>query len=465
MPKPGYSYRLGGKMLLPVIMAGVCLAQTAAPRTVTLVQAVELAWKNYPALRAVMADKRAAEAEVEQARTSFLPRADLLWQENRATRNNVFGLLLPQSVLPSISGPDLGARTLESTWGSAGGLLVSWEPFDFGLRKAQIELARSVDRQASVQEAITRLDVGARAADAFLSLLAAQQVIRTAGANLERAEAIAKSVRVLVDNQLRPGVDASRADAEVAAARTRMIQVEAGVTIARAELAEAMGFGGAEISIVTGPLLDLPPVQAPTTPTLSTHPLALAQTARIDTALAQEKVLGRTWFPRFNWQSAVYGRGTGARLDGTFNNARGWYPDTFNWATGVTVNFPIMDFFGLRARRKAALYRSESEQARYDEVINTLKTQDVRARALIDSAQKISAEMPAQVRAATETLERSRTRYEYGLTNITEVVEAQRLLAQAEADDALARLALWRTLLASAKLQGDLTPFLRMAER
>lgn len=453
---------IGALVSVSILLTAVCLAQ--GPRTVTLAEAVETAISNYPALRAAQADRKAAEAEVEQARTGYLPRADLLWQENRATRNNVFGLLLPQSVLPSISGPDLGARTLESTWGSAGGLMLSWEPFDFGLRRAQVDLARSLDRRATADEAVTRLDAGARAAEAFLSLLAAQQAERSAAASLERAETIARTVKTLVDNQLRPGVDASRADAEVAAARSRLIQAEAAVRISRAELAEAMGTAGVEIIATTGPLLDLPPTQPPPQSDFTINPLALAQTARIDTARAQEKVFDRSWFPRFNWQSAVYGRGTGARLDGTFNNNRGWYPDTFNWATGVTITFPIMDFFGLRARRKAAEFRIEAEEARRDEVINTLKTRDIKTRALIDSARRIAAETPAQVRAASQTLERARARYEFGLTNITEVAEAQRLMAQAEIDDALARLGVWRAMLEAARLNGDLKPFLTMTQ-
>ena len=55
---------------------------------------------------------------------------------------------------------------------------------------------------------------------------------------------------------------------------------------------------------------------------------------------------------------------------------------------------------------------------------------------------------------------RARARYANGLTSVTEVAEAQRLLAQAEADDAIARLGLWRALLAVTQAQGDLTPFL-----
>ncbi len=436
------------------------LAQVRPPQTLNFEQAVELALKNYPAIRAALAQRQAAEAGVELARTNYLPRADMLWQQNRATRNNVFGLLLPQAVIPPISGPALNNTTLESAWGSAGGLMLAWEPFDFGLRKANVELARAIGRQANANEAVTRLDVSAAAADAFLTMLAAEQMVEAAQAGVERAETLARAVRVLVDNQLRPGVDASRAEAELAAAKNQLIQAEQNAELARANLAETVGEAGANIIIEPGPLLELPP--APPAPDINfaSHPLAIAQTAAIDISRSREKLLERSWFPRFNWQTAVFGRGTGARLDGTFDNGNGWRPATFNWATGMTINFPVFDIFGLRAKRRIEANNTAVEQARYDQVINTLKTQDARARTLVESARKIAANTVVQVQAAQETMTRAKTRYDFGLANITEMADAQRLLAQAEIEDAVAKLAVWRAMLVAAKLQGDLKPFL-----
>src|SRR5207249_11886156 len=40
---------------------------------------------------------RSAEAGVTVARTSYLPRTDVLWQSNRATDNNITWLTLPNS--------------------------------------------------------------------------------------------------------------------------------------------------------------------------------------------------------------------------------------------------------------------------------------------------------------------------------------------------------------------------------
>lgn len=73
----------------------------------TLDQALDFALVNYPAVRASMERSLASKEGVSLSRTTYLPRTDLLWQSNRATRNNIFGLYLPQTVVPPISGPVL----------------------------------------------------------------------------------------------------------------------------------------------------------------------------------------------------------------------------------------------------------------------------------------------------------------------------------------------------------------------
>src|SRR5262249_38625434 len=99
--------RFAALALWLILTQSLSLAQETAPQPLRLDQAVEQALSNYPAIRAARAATQAADEGIGLARTSYLPRADLLWQENRATRNNVFGLLLPQSTIPAISGPVL----------------------------------------------------------------------------------------------------------------------------------------------------------------------------------------------------------------------------------------------------------------------------------------------------------------------------------------------------------------------
>jgi len=197
---------IGFALVSCVLSAVDATAQSPGSGPLTLNDAIQLALTKYPAIKESRARLQAAEEGIGVARTAYLPRLDMIWQENRATTNNVFGLLLPQSVVPSMSGPVLGARSLgDSVWGSSAGVLLSWEAVDFGHRKATVEVARAQTSLARNQTALTELDVASAAADAFLTVLAAEESVRAARSNVDRLQVFGNNVRTLVQNQLRPG--------------------------------------------------------------------------------------------------------------------------------------------------------------------------------------------------------------------------------------------------------------------
>jgi outer membrane protein len=448
----------------------ICLAQASPgvgqtatpPPPLKLDAAVDLALINYPAIKTAHAQAEAAKAGIDLARTAYVPRLDFLYQENRATRNNVFGAVLPQSIVPGISGPVLGATSLESTFGSVGGALFSWEPFDFGVRKGQVDVARAITNQANANIGVTELDVTANAADAFMALAANEQAVRAAEANVFRAKTFADAVHVLVNNQLRAGSEAARADAELSVAKTQLLRAQQLTEISRAALAEAIGMPGASVSISSDPLLELPSDTSTPAPKFDFHPLAIAQKSAIDIVRAREHVLARSYVPRFNFQASLSGRGTGALTNGLFEG--GWHgllPNTPNYGIGMTVTLPAFDIFSIRARRRVEAGNEAVESARYDQTIQALKGQYARAQALIDGAVRIAQETPSQLKAAQEAERLTVERYKYGLSTVTEVADAERLLAQAEIDDRVARLDVWRALLLAAKIQGDVKPFLQ----
>src|SRR5436309_1193489 len=208
-----------------VLSPGPAAAQPAASGPLSLNDAAQLALKNYPAIKESRARAQAADEGVGVARTAFLPRLDMMWQENRGTTNNVFGLLFPQSTLFSMTGPVLGTRSLgDSVWGSAGVVLLSWEAVDFGQRKAGVDVARAQTSLAKNQSALTELDVASAAADSYLTVLAAEESVRAARANVDRLQIFSNNVRTLVQNKLRPGADQSRAEAELAVANNQLSQ-------------------------------------------------------------------------------------------------------------------------------------------------------------------------------------------------------------------------------------------------
>lgn len=461
MPKP-----------IIVAVAACCVAAAAvsgaqpAPTPLTLPQAVQLSIDHYPAVKAA-AEKSAAAAEgVGLARTAYLPRVDLLAQVNRATHNNVFGLLLPQSVIPSISGPVLPEHDGASVWGSAVGVLVSWEAFDFGARAAGVAAAEATQQRAAAASGRARLDVSATTAGAFLTLLAAQEVTRAAQAAVDRAKAVEQVAAALAGADLRPGLDLERARAESALSAGQLTEARRSVAFARASLAELTGLPLAALAVEAGPLLEQAPGVEPAPGQPANHPAVVEQQAAVREAQSRETALGRSYAPRVSLQGAAFARGTGAETSGaTAGGTTGLKPDVSNWGVGLTITFPLLDLPGLRARRHVESHREQAEEAQHALVVQDLAADLEKAKASLAAARDILSTSAVRLEAARAANGQALARYKAGLSTMVEVADAERLLTQAEADEALAKLNTWRARLSWSYATGDLAAFLQDAGR
>ena len=449
---------------MAAVLLGAPLAR--AQDALTLDRAMQYAIDHYPAVRAAVEQVVASSAGVSVARSAYLPRLDALWQSNRATTNNLFGQVLPQSVIPALTGPVLTATSPQSVWGSATGALFSWEPVDFGLRKASVAGAEAAVTQARAGEALTRLEVQSAVGVAFLDVVAADRAVISAQADVDRRDALARTVHALVDNQLRAGADASRTDADRAAAFTRLIQAQQTLEIARATMARVLGMTTGMVQVDADSLLDRVPAGDAAAGNAAAHPLAQARQAAVDAAIAQQQVLARTDLPRLYLQSSLFARGSGANPNGTFDGgADGLGLERANWASGFQIVFPnLFDFSSLSARKAAAAASARAEMARHDEALLTISAERQAASAMVKAARAVAANTPVQLAAARESLTQADARYRAGLTSIIEVADAQNLVAQAEAQDQLARVDVWRALLAQAVADGAIEPFLRLIQ-
>ncbi len=458
--------RIAGYGLMAVLAMP---AQTPPPGGLTIRQAVESALRNYPSIKVSQEQIQAAAAGIQLARTAYLPRVDAVAQVNRATRNNVFGLLLPQpggSVIPNMSGPVIGSDNLGSVFGSAIGGLVTWEPFDFGLRQASVNAAAAARARSEAALKRTQFEIVAATADAYLTLAAAQETVRAAQAGVDRAEVLQRSIDALVNAQLRPGADASRAKAEVAAARTQLIQAQQATALARVNVSQYVGMEPSQIQIAAPRLVELPPAQTSAPLNTAVNPIAAEQNAAIEQAKAQLRTLERSYFPRFYLQGTAYARGTGAELNGErLGGANGLAPNFQNYALGFSVSFPVFDFAALKARQAGQSATIRAENARYQQIAVELMARWNAAVAGLEGSRAVAANTPVQVSAARAATGQATARYQSGLGTIDQVAEAQRLLTQAEIDDALARLGVWRGLLGVATAAGDIQPFLAEASQ
>lgn len=452
-------------LLVFVLYPSLCIAQTNAPtaEAVTLEDAVNYALQHYPAVRASLERVSAARAGVTLARTQYLPQLNGVYQDSRATQNQVPGIWLPTPITPTVEGP-IGPSSGQSFWGSQAAALFSWEPLDFGLHSARVSQARSAEDRSRADLALTQLQVATAVGNYFLLAVANRQAVLAAQANVDRWQVFDKSIHVLVENEMRPGADASRADAELARAKTQLYKAQQAEHVALDTLASLMGAAGNEIQLDGSHLLDLPKTASLLETSVSDHPMARDQMASVRQLQAQEKILQRSDYPRMFLQAEALGRGSEVPNNGSIiGNWNGAAPARGNWVTGITILFP--DVFAFKARsteEQISKANARSQQAHYDQTIQDLTGQIRAARDQLKAAELVAQETPTELAAARQSEMQSQARYQSGLTTIVEVAEAENLLAQAEMDDAIARLNVWRGLFGVAYAQGNLHSFLQV---
>lgn len=444
-------------------------AQTAAPtqvRQFTVPDAVDYALANYPAVRAALEQYNAARAGVGLAQSNYAPRLDGVWQGDRGSRESVLGVLLPQS--PNILTGTQGTVTPHANrpfWTSGAGLLLSWDPFQFGYRHAEVLSARATAARTQEQVTLTQLGVASAVAEAALALLADQQRAAATQADVSRREIFDKSVHALVDAHLRPGADASRADAELAEAQTRLIEAQEQVDLGSIAMGRVLGLAGLRVAIAPGPLLQAPPQEALAPAPVEKHPAALAAQDRVQEEQARIRVLNHAYFPHFTTEALLSARGSGERPDGTVQpGLNGLDFSAYNWEAGLTVQMNLTEIFSIHERKRVEAANHRREQAAYAQTVQSLTAQQQTAMAQLEGARRVAQNTPVELAASRQGEMQATARFRAGLGTIVDVAEAQNLLAQAEMDDSLARLRIWRALAEYAAADGDLAPFLNLVK-
>ena len=430
----------------------------AAPYT--LERAVTDALANHPRLRASAAEERAAEARIDEARTARLPDVGVSAQLNRSTGNTVPGAFFATTGFAPVAGPLRGKSLEEGVWQTGASLWATWDVLSLTRQAAAIDVALASHVQASAATAARRLEIAYRAADAFIVLLEAQEAVRSAQVSVDRAHVLATVTKSLVDQTLRPGADSARADAELATAQTSLARAEQTRDVRRAVLAEAVGSPALQAEASpAGLLAPVDGISARERAPSPAHPDIAQGNADVARTREAERLVAVEYLPRVDLVAAIWARGSGYFQ----SPGSGLVPDIANWAGGAAVTWSILDIPTIRARARSAAATRDVALARRDEAYLAVAGQLATSTAILRGALRVAQQTPVTLSAARAAEQQAAARFKTGLTPVVEVADAERVLAQAEIDDAVARLEVRRALLLLARASGDLAPFMARA--
>lgn len=429
-------------ILLGLLSAVVAIYSYGA-ETLTLEQAVDIALRNNPGLRAADAQVDAAQAGVLRSASGFLPKVTI--SETFSRSDNplmVFGTKLNQEIVSLSDFNPLAINNPEPISNYNTRIAVMQPVFNAGkeyLGVKQSKLARDAslkERERARQETVYNV------IKAYYGLLLAKEnlnvarkSLETSAENLKLAEARYKAGAVLQSDFLRARV-------QYAEVKEMVTRSENGVRLAKAALNFAMGVSQESDYDINGVLTEQRPDQgldALIAVALSKRPDLLAVELNRKNAETNVNQARTDYLPSLNVM---------AQVDWNSRDFAG--DDAKSWAVMAVLSWNIFDGLATKSKVRESIAISQKAKALEEQMQSGIQLQVRQAYFnVIASIDRIAASASA-VQEAEEGFRIVQKRYQAGMTNFVDVLGAENALIRARTN---ALQALYDNNLAAAELR------------
>jgi outer membrane protein TolC len=437
------------------------LSAQTGKETLSLSKALETAAANYGDIKAKALYTKAQEENVKQVKRQYLPALLLHGQMDNATANSVPGSYFSFGF--STSGSIGSSNNYTPVYGAAAMGAIQWVPFSFGQYAARVKESDLQLQLVSADEEQARFYNQIYVSQAYLDALVASRLNALQLNNLNRTIVVHDVVRENALNGLRPGVDTSFANSEVARARLNLLDAARNEAEQRSKLADLMGVASGDFQLDTSTFfLSLPAGSLAPTTDVGSNPLLKVYASREGLSEIREKEIFRNYFPKITVLGVTDGRGSGVSYNGHYDESfsGGTSLSRFNYAVGISCTFNILDYPRMRAELGTQKYRTDAAKTELETQTLDLKNDLTLANEKLRIALEQMKQIPIQYQSALDFYNQKLTMYKSGLANIIDLSQALYNLNRAEADNAISRDAIWKALLLKASVSGDFNSFL-----
>ena len=393
----------------------------------TIGQAVALALRGSPDHRLASLDVEAAKVDERRARSALLP---ILSFAEIANRGNdpvyVFGTRLRQQRF-SQSDFALNALNRPTPIGNfATRFSGEWVAFDSWKTEFGIQSAGRI--AAATRSAATRADqeIVHRVVNAYQGVLIAQKHLEVARHEVATAQALVARSESRVGAGVAVESDALSAKANLSARQQEEIAAEGDVEIAWAELERA---AGATIATPMRTMPELKPAELRAGElSESIHQAFEARSDRKSLTEAAEASHSAVSAARSSFAPTLRAFGDWEQDRGSFASSGG-----NNWVAGVELNIDLLPI-AKRQQLAGARIAEERAQARMQSAEDQIRLEVTRAWFSQQAASRMVEVAQASRAQGAESLRILRNRYEAGLATMTELLRAEDVERQSEAN-------------------------------
>ncbi|MGL4852220.1 MAG: TolC family protein [Phocaeicola sp.] len=454
--------------------------------SLSLHEALQLGIAHYEKIKAKKLIVGAAKAEYKSSQTLYLPEVAFSAQQFYGTANALHG---PQYGFGE-GNISMGAPQAAQNWDAAFSSLytahLNWNIYSFGARSSKVGIAKNrIERsQADLEQELFEHQI--KIASAYFDLVAIEEILEVQQQNIKRAEVLVSTVQAVVGSGIRPGVELSTAEAELASAQIALLKAEDRHAAVLKELVIRMGVdyqpfrtdGVLATKFPMGTRLETL-VQTEerdfgghTESEIVNHPALRTQDAAIEESRIQTQFYQADGLPKLHVVGSVAARGSGFKYNyaqDTKNLSSSYLDgvgiDRGNYLVGVNLSWSITSLFKNRSMSRAQKQRTEA-LIQQRTLTNHQLTESYRyaTEKRMLTEQQYQAVLK-QVDAATQSYQQYENLYSNGLAVVDELISAIYNLARAESEQAVIQVNLWHTYLMQVASSGEIEPFLQQIER
>jgi outer membrane protein TolC len=423
----------------------------------TLHDLLQIAETNYPLLKSKALDIQSAQKSIDVSKSTIIPSLDASYQLNYATYNNITGMAYPQFLIP-VSGPPSTSNDMSGVFGSATSLLLSWQPVTFGQRQSQVDFAKAGLQYATADAMNEIFRHKIKVIDAYLDLLIAIELVKVFEENLKRTQASLSMIKTLVITGIKPGVDSALLKAEVSKAKVDLLNSRKYKDQTCIILSQLLAIDSLPVIADSSYFTKLP--LAYIIPDSVKNPQVNLFKSSIELSKARKKVIGKTTMPALAAWASAYARGSGVSYNGAVKTTDGLEFQRYNYGMGLQLSIPILQFARIKPQLQQQDFVIKSNQEKLNEIVLQLKKQNELAETTLTSSLEIVKETPLFYESAAFSYKALQSRYQSGLANFADLLQAQYVLIKAETDNKAAYMGVWKAFLFKAAVTGDLNLFL-----
>lgn len=409
-------------MILETLVLLGQLDAAAAPRVLTLAEAIAHAEQHQPRMAKARATIAGAEARVGSALAPRLPQLGASATYTRQTGNFV----LRPGALPS----NLSSRQEPSfqTYGFFNfGLNASQLVWDFGQASGQYDAAKRTVEAEQQNAQATRNDVVFNVRNAYFTAWSQRALVDVARQNFEAQERHFQQVNGLVNAGARPSIDVFQVRSDRANARLSVVNAENAYATAKAQLAYAMGLDDGRPFDVADEAL--PAVEGEDANDgelvrlgMQNRPELRALDKQAEALRSQLSSARAEYAPSLSVTSGL--TEAGPELGEL----------TWNWNAAATISWNFFQGFATRSRVRQIEANQGSAEADRQTLAQQIRLELVQARLGVRAAKEaVTAAQEAEVNAR-ERLRLAEGRYAAGAGSIVELQDAQLAATTTAAD-------------------------------